>query len=119
MNAKESYLAVLFTAVKSNGTTIPYDGLKEKLEARRVKKQTPEMCTESVKQNGWLLEYIKKQTEIMCIEAVKQNGQAIRYVNKKTYNICLEAIKQNRKAIKYIKKKKFPEIHEIWKILYG
>ena len=39
-----------------------------------VKEQTPEICLEAVKQNGYALEYVQEQTPEICLEAVKQNG---------------------------------------------
>jgi hypothetical protein len=34
-----------------------------------------------VKQNGLALEYVKEQTPEICLEAVKQDGYALQYVD--------------------------------------
>jgi len=56
---------------------------------------------ETVKQNGWALEYadesLKKDKEIV-IEAVKQNGRALEFADlslKKGKEIVMEAVKQD------------------------
>ena len=41
------------------------------LKLRMAKEQTPEMCLEAVKQNGYTLKYVKEQTPEICLEAVK------------------------------------------------
>ena len=46
--------------------------------------QTPEICLEAVKQNGYALQYVKEQTLEICLEAVKQNGYALQYVKEQT-----------------------------------
>jgi hypothetical protein len=58
--------------------------------SKYVKKQTPELCLEAVKQNGYALYYVKKQAPELCLEAVKQNGYALKHVKKQTPEICLE-----------------------------
>lgn len=39
-----------------------------------ISKQTPELCLEAVKQNGWALGYVREQTPELCMEAVKNDG---------------------------------------------
>ncbi len=46
-----------------------------------IKEQTPEICLEAVKQNGYALRFVKEQTSEICLETVKQDGDALQYVN--------------------------------------
>ena len=68
-----------------------------------VQKQTPEICLESVKQNGLALQYVQKQTPEICLEAVKENGCALKYVKEQSSEICLAAVKENIYTLKNVK----------------
>ena len=62
-------------------------------------KQTDELCTIAVKENGWALEYISedKKTDKLCEIAVRQNGSILQHVpeDKKTDQLCEIAVRQN------------------------
>ena len=74
-----------------------------------VKEQTPELCLLAVKKNGYALEFVKEQTPEICIEAVKQDGRALQFVKEQTPEICLEAVKQVCYALEFVKEQT-PEI---------
>ncbi|WP_176072548.1 DUF4116 domain-containing protein, partial [Clostridioides difficile] len=70
-----------------------------------IKKQSPEICIEAVKENGYALKYVEKQTSKICLEAVRKNGLALKYVEDQLDKICVEALKKNKLAIRYVKDK--------------
>ena len=59
--------------IRRNGEYIKY--VKEQ-------EQTPELCLEAVKQNGWALQFVKNQTYDVCLEAIRQNGLALRFASR-------------------------------------
>jgi hypothetical protein len=61
---------------------------------RYVKNQTPELCLEALRQDGYSIRYVKNQTPELCLEAVKKNGRALRYVNTQTEEMCMIAVRQ-------------------------
>ena len=65
--------------------------------------ESRELCLETVKENGWALDYVKNQDRELCLEAVKQNGNALKCVKNQDREICLEAIKQKGHALRYVK----------------
>lgn len=71
-----------------------------------IKERTPELCLESVRNNGYSLKYLtdKEKTIDICMEAVMQNGCSLRFVPiiKRTADICLEAVKQNECALYFV-----------------
>lgn len=83
-----------------------------------IKNQTPEICLESVKQNGFALCLVKEQTPEICLTAVKENWLISRYFEEKTPEICLEDIKQDKDAIRFVPKE-FVEVHSTWRIIYN
>ena len=76
---------------------------------QHIEDQTPEICLEAVKENGFALQFVKEQTPEICIEAVKQNGTLLQYVRKQTPEICLEAVKKTGTSLQYVKEQT-PEI---------
>ena len=50
---------------------------------------------ESVKEDGYNLQYVKNQTEEICLAAVKQNGWTLKNVKNQTEQVCLEAAKNS------------------------
>ena len=74
-----------------------------------------------VKQNELLLAhiYIHIQTPKLCLEAVKQNGFTLQYVLYENFSteiyekICLQAIKQDKRALQHIMCEKLKKELEI------
>lgn len=67
-----------------------------------VKIQTPEICLESVKHCGLMLKYVQDQSDEICLAAIVECPHALKYVKNKTILICTIAIKQNGCMIKYV-----------------
>ena len=67
---------------------------------------------ESVREDGYNLQYVENQTEEICLEAVRQTGWALQYVPEKfrTKKLCLEAVKEEGGALEYVPK----EIKNRW-----
>lgn len=61
--------------------------------------QTPGMCLEAVRQNGYNLKYVKEQTDEVCLAAVMRKGDALKHVKNKTPDICVKAVRQNKEAL--------------------
>jgi hypothetical protein len=68
-----------------------------------VMNQTPLICLEAVKQNGYALRYVKEQTKEICLAAVKQTGYALKYVKEQTPEICLAAVQRIGWVLEYVK----------------
>ena len=84
--------------------------IKQCGKALKYVKQTPEICMEVVKIDGFALEYVEEQTPEICIAAVKQYGWALQFVKEQTPEICMEAVKRHGEALKYVKGKHRMEI---------
>ena len=82
---------------------------KQYLDLRECEEQTPEMCLEVVKNNGYALRAVRKQTHEICLAAVKNDGKVLKYVKDRTPEICLAAVQQNGKAITCVRERT-PEI---------
>jgi len=74
---------------------------------------TAEQALETVKNDGWMLQYVPKkyQTYELCLEAVKQCGNALKFVPEefKTPELCIEAVNQDNSgvAIEYVPEKRY------------
>ena len=64
-----------------------------------VKEQTPELCLEAVKRDGWALKFVKEQTDEICLAAVKEDAWALEFVKNKTPEIYLAALIGNPEVI--------------------
>lgn len=62
-----------------------------------MKDQTPEICLEAVRTNGYAIQYVKERTPEICLAAVKQNGLVLQLIPEQaqTLPIALAALKQN------------------------
>ena len=76
--------------------------VKKKVGALRFIKQTPELCLEAVRTNGWELQYVREQTLEICLEAVRNNGYALKFVQEQTPELCLEAVRNNGLTLRYV-----------------
>ena len=99
--------------VKKQTPEICMEAIRQNGNALHImsEEQTPEICLEAVKQNGKALQDVREQTPEICMEAVKQNGNAIQYVKEQTPEICLEAVKQNGN-VKICQRTNYTNMHE-------
>jgi len=68
------------------------------------KKKTKKEIVETLKQDGYALQFIEEQTPELCMIAVKQDGRALEYVKNKTLELCMMAVKQDSRALQFIPK---------------
>lgn len=91
--------------------------IKQNPEAIRYMNQTYELCMETVKNSGMILEYISSEykTEEICFEAVNKCYLAIEYVPSESlsYRICVKALDTYDDSIREIfyKDCKDPEVY--------
>jgi hypothetical protein len=72
-----------------------------------IKDPSYDLCLLAVRINGLVLEYIEYQTVDLCMEAIKNNPEAFQYVKKQTYELCLFAVQKYGHNIKYVKQQSF------------
>lgn len=75
--------------------------------------QSNELCMETIKYDGQLLQYINKPTEDMILMVVGQNGSALEYVKNQTKEICREAIKNDKYAKRYINEDLLEDLYNL------
>lgn len=50
----------------------------------------------------YIIHYVKEQTPEICLETVKQNGNALMYVREQTPEICLAAFIQDPSLVIFV-----------------
>ena len=63
---------------------------------------TPELCMAAVQQCGYALYYVKNQTPEICMAAVQHCGHALKFVILQTPEICMAAVQQDGCVLQFV-----------------